>query len=349
MKRAACGREGGGASSPPTPRSEPAKLRDALAATVLPWSGSLWQLTLASRSLPWPRKKSSNRRAFLFVLLALLLVRLVLLVHVLHVVVLERERHSCLLGLGDRRLEEPLAVPDRRLDDVDLTCAAGREKGSAPANKGRGREEEREGRTSSVHVDHLRDLGPHALGRRTRRALSQRVQLALEHALERVEHIELVLPAEEPDRLLPRGRLAAARLDLVELVRLRDEKAHLGEQLGRELAAAGHEMAQVVELERMEEVEEGGGARRREGELERVEVGRVRGQDEAVAEEELLVRLGAVRVEDLLLCCGDESQLESRRERERESARDARAGTSSSSTIVKLPLSPAPSPDATSA
>lgn len=175
------------------------------------------------------------------------------------------------------------------------------------------------------------------------------MQLALEHALERVEHIELVLPAEEPDRLLPRGRLAAARLDLVELVRLCDEKAHLGEQLGRELAAAGHEMAQVVELERMEEVEEGGGARRREGELEGVEVGRVRGQDEAVAEEELLVRLGAVRVEDLLLCCGDESQLESRRERERESARDARAGTSSSSTIVKLPLSPAPSPDATSA
>lgn len=78
-------------------------------------------------------------------------------------------------------------------------------------------------RTLTIDLHHLEYLGPYP-GQLVRRlALLQRLQLADEHPLERVEDVELVLPAHETDRRLPRCCCARALNDGVELVRLRNE------------------------------------------------------------------------------------------------------------------------------
>lgn len=58
-------------------------------------------------------------------------------------------------------------------------------------------------------------------------------------------------------------------------------------------------MAQLIELQFGEKVDQVSGCGWWEGEFERKEIGRVGREDEAVAEKEFLIRLGTVGVEDL--------------------------------------------------
>lgn len=171
---------------------------------------------------------------------------------------------------------------------------------------------DRERRTLAVDLDHARHLWSYAVRRRRaaacRRALLQRTELAVQHPLERIQHVELVLPAYKTRHVLPLGARPVSvdrpRLDRVELVWLCDDEAHLREERGREGPARGHKVPRVGEGEGVEEGEEQRRAGGREGKLEGKDGGGVGGEDEAVAEEELLVGLGAVRVEDLLTCAG---------------------------------------------